>query len=143
MAVGNTGVAEIVVEVAFVPRPPEAPKVAPELVEPAIYKELSVGFDCLDLADFFERNDNSSNDCSIARNSVMLEGPTIAQELGAQVPLFGPIRFQTLSSFLVPDSRPSVPLSKHIEATNVDKGIAGRVEGEPWKVEGDCEREFK
>jgi hypothetical protein len=73
----------------------------------------------------------------------MLEGPTIAQELTSEVPLFCPIRLQALSSLLVADNRPSVPTSKHIESTNVDKGITGRVEGKSVESEWDGEREFK
>jgi hypothetical protein len=144
VGVRSTGISQIEIESFMrlreskgVPHSAEPDEIAAELLKPAVYKELRVGFNRFDLTDFFSRNDNASNDCSVARYSDMLQGPTITQELGPEVPFLCPIRFQALSSFLVPDNRPSVPLSKHIEAANVDKGIAARVEGESGEIKWD------
>ena len=98
-------------------------QVSAELGEPSVNERLRVDFDCLNLSDGSEGDDNSSDHNSIASNSVTLEGPTITQELGAEVPLLRPIRFQTLSSFLVSDDGPVVPAAEQIEATSIDKGI--------------------
>jgi len=105
---------------------------------------LRIDFNRFDLPDVRKGNDNATHNNSIARYSVMLEGPAITQELGSEVPLFSPISLQTLSSFFIADGRAAVFLSKQIESTSVDKGITTDwVFGEIRKVEWDCEREFK
>jgi hypothetical protein len=74
----------------------------------------------------------------------MLEGPTIAQELGAEVPLFCPIRLQALSSLFIPNDGPVIFASQQVESTNVDKGITTKwMFGEVGEVQWDCERVLK
>lgn len=140
----GAGLAEVVVPPFFVVALHELVQVTPKLLKPAVDQELRVDFDGLDLADFLRGDDNAPNDDSVATYSEMLEGPTIAQKLGAEVPLFRPIRFQALSSFLVSNASGLAVPAEQIEATSVDKGIStDRVPGKTREVQRDCEREFK
>ena len=143
MAVLCAGFAQVVVKEAVVVAAAKPDQVSFELFKPAVDEELWIGLDRFNLANFLCRDNNSADNCSVARYSVTLEGPTIAQELGAQVPLLCPIIFQALSSLLISDDGKIVPFPKHIKSTSVDKGITGRVEGKSGEIEGDCEREFK
>jgi len=82
VGVRSTGVSQVVVEVVFIPAVHQGDQVAAELLLPSLNEELMVDFDGLDLTDLREVNDNTSDDDSVDRYSVMLAGPTIAQKLG-------------------------------------------------------------
>ena len=144
MAVCCAGVSEIVVKISFFPRGDEAVEIPPGLLIPSVDEVLGIDLDRLDLADCGESNDDPANHDSVARYSVMLEGPTIAQELGSEVPFFCPIMFQALSSFFISNDGALVPSAKHIESTNVDKGITrDRVHREVRHPQWDAETPFK
>jgi hypothetical protein len=119
-------------------------EISAQLFAPSLDEELRIKLNCFHLSDGGESDDNPANHDSVARYSVMLEGPAITQELRPEVPLLCPIRFQTLSSFFISNDRPAVLLSEQIESTSVDKGITAR--RVPWpvrEIQWDCEREFK
>jgi len=142
--ISGAGIAEVVVEIGVLPAPAKPVQVPAKLLVPQIYEVLGIDFDRLDLADHGLGYDDSSNHSSVARNSEMLEGPTIAQKLAPQIPFFCPIRFQTLSSLLISDDGPAIAFAEKIESTSVDKGItADRMSGEAWKVKWDGKRIFK
>ena len=85
MAVGvsGAGVSEVIVEVALVPAGYQPVQVSLELLEPSGDKVVGVKLLCLDLSDRRERDNNPTDNDSVARYADMLEGPTITQELGA------------------------------------------------------------
>lgn len=144
VGVRSTRVSQVVVEIALLPTLDKAVQVSSELFKPTRDQGFAVYFDRLCLGDFRLFDNNSADNDSVARNSDMLEGPAITQELGAKVPFLSPIMLQALSSLFVSDDGASVALAEHIESTNVDKGItANWMAGEPREVEWDREREFK
>jgi hypothetical protein len=144
VGIGSAGIAEVIVKVVFVITIYQMIQVPPQLPEPSLDKVLGVELDCFNLSDRRLCDNDPTNDNSVARYSDMLEGPTIAQELGTEVPLLCPIRLQTLSSFLISNDRSVIFSSEKIESTNVDKGIIGyRMPWEAWKLQGDRERVLK
>ena len=79
--ISGAGIAEVVVEIGVLPAPAKPVQVPAKLLVPQIDEVLGIDFDRLDLADCGESNDDPANHDSVARYSVMLEGPAIAQEL--------------------------------------------------------------
>ena len=85
MAVGVLGanIPEVIVEVTIIPAGYQSVHVSLELLKPSSDKVVGVELFCFNLADRRERDNNPTDNDSIARYSDMLEGPTITQKLGA------------------------------------------------------------
>ena len=83
MGVRGTSFSQVVVEVALIPASHQAVQIPLELLKPAVNEVLRIKLLRLDLSDRSERDNNPTDDDSVARYAEMLEGPAIAQELGA------------------------------------------------------------
>jgi hypothetical protein len=82
VAVLGADVPEVIVEVAIVPTGHQPVHVSLELLEPSPDKVVGVELLRFNLSDRGKRDNNPTDNNSVARYSDMLEGPTITQKLG-------------------------------------------------------------
>lgn len=122
VAIRRTGVAEVVVEVAFVVGAADAPKVAAELFMPLLDHVFGIGPDGLGMDDLGLLDCDAADDDGIEVDAALLAGPDVTHELRAEVPLLGPILTDaTTCGLLVPDDGAGLVLAEHVEAAGVEE----------------------
>jgi hypothetical protein len=135
---------EVEVPEAIVETLAKAPQIASKLLMPEVDQMLRIDLDCLDLADFFLRDDDATDRDGVdAFHAALPRRPTVADELGSQVPLFGPVAVEATGGLFVPDDGTALILPKKVGASDIDKRVSGRMSREIHPVERYRERELK
>ena len=144
IAVIGTGLGEVEVPIAFVVGTADAPKVSAELFVPSGNKVFGEGLDAFDLVELGLENCRAANDAAATVEAELLEDPSVADELGTEVPLLRPVcAGGCAESFVVHPNRAGEVGAEKVHTADVEEGAAPRVFGKAVLVEGNGECVFE